>query len=173
MLKKLSFLILPIFLVHCSSTPQIANPTSNKPNLSNYSPGRVIKKNFPLQRHNKNIRDASMEQLFATLPYFKGQTYTERLSLITQGTTISGSLKSNYYLGANKKPHHFIFKENGYGHQVEISTLHESDNTHYNITITNPSSNQQILKKQIHYGVFNEATQEEFNTHRWIFWPLP
>jgi len=169
MLKKLSLLTPLILFAHCATIAQTPTGNSDNSAAAQYSPNRVIQKQFPVKPDNQYLRDASMKQLFATLPYFKGNTSSERALLVAKGTELSGSMKSHYYLGSDKITHRFIFKDNGYGHQVEISTFHESDATYYDVVITDPKSGKQILKNQINYGTFNPATQEEFKTPRWIF----
>ena len=118
---------------------------------------------------NENLLDVSKKEIFATLPYFKGDTYEERLAIVSRGKELKGSLEDNYYhrAGTHDDPDRFLFEENGFGHSVEIIRLYEGDIIDFNVIIRDQASQRIVLDKAITHGNTLEGSMESSKEKRW------
>jgi len=153
MKTAINLLLSSFLLVSCVTNDATSTATAPK-KFPQYSASRVIDTQFPPLAENPHFVDVSKRQLFATLPYFKGDTYPERLSVASFGKASIGSMKKHYYprLGTAGKPDTFTFNNNGYGHKVVIVRNFEGDLADYFITVSDPATNTQILKVHAIYG---------------------
>jgi len=160
---KIYLLILPLSFFFCQCTSQTSTVGESTTKQNGVHLGQaVIEKTLP--------SDTSLEKLFATLPYFQGSTYEERLKVVRKGTAVTGSLKGGLYSGSFDKPYRFIFKDNGFGEEVEITTLHEGDLCDFDIDIRDLDS-KKLKSIYATYGTFYEGISngEKYTTPRWFF----
>jgi len=152
------------FFTQCSTplTDTWVNPTFQNQD--------VIQKTFQTHPSNPYLKDATMAELFATLPYFKGTTYSERFQIVNTGKALKGSLHENYALGGGsfESPSVYFFADNGFGQEITITPLFEGDVSDYEIVIKESATGKLILSNQIYYTKFLEGSQAEFKTIRWV-----
>ena len=171
-MKFIALILSSFLLASCvqNSAPKVAKSSTPFPM---YESSRIIQTEFPPSTSNPNFADVSKRQLFATLPYFKGESYSERLAVVNAGRDIVGSLKSHYYTrtGSAENPDRFTFNNNGYGHRVDIVRGFEGDLADYRITITDPTANTQILSVNAIYGAIPTHPQLVSTKRQWFIRP--
>ena len=138
-----------------------------------YSADRAIRNTFPPSQQYPGQVDVSVRQLLATLPYFRGGSYSERLVITSGGKAQSGSLKQHYFkrTGSSTSPERYTFANNGFGHTVIVTRGSLNEAADYHILIRDLATGAELMNV---YAVFSPSFQgvaAPDNRHQWFLVP--